>query len=197
MDAIEELTAERRDIALDRLELVVQLYELLVTEIRKRIDVVARDDRVETLLEVSVDLGFVRLALVGGVPVTCKAMRILTRVAAAAALISFPLAACGGGSSTPSSLSGADVTVHAKDTLKFDKSEYTVKAGDVKIGYVNDGNIPHTLQIDGQPQFAKISLNSHGQSQIGEANLAPGTYQIYCDIPGHRAAGMQADLVVQ
>jgi plastocyanin len=124
-------------------------------------------------------------------------MRILTRTAAAAALIAFLLAACGGGSSTPSSLSGADVTVHAKDTLKFDKSEYTAKAGTVKIGYVNDGNIPHTLQIDGQPNFQKLTLNSHGQSQIGSVDLPPGTYQIYCDIPGHRSAGMQANLVIQ
>ena len=122
-------------------------------------------------------------------------MRILIRTVAVAALIAVPLAACGGGSSTSGPLAGTDVTVHAKDTLRFDKSDYTAKAGPVKIGYVNDGSLTHTLLIDGQPNF-KLQVNSKGQSQIGDATLSPGTYQIYCDIPGHRAAGMQANLVV-
>jgi plastocyanin len=123
-------------------------------------------------------------------------MRILIRVAFAAALIALPLGACGGGSSASGPLAGADVTVHAKDTLRFDKSEYTAKAGTIKIGYVNDGNLTHTLVIDGHPEFNKLQVSSKGQSQIGTAQLPPGTYQIYCDIPGHRAAGMQANLVV-
>jgi nitrite reductase (NO-forming) len=120
---------------------------------------------------------------------------MLTRIAAAAALIAMPLAACGGGSSTEGSVAGADVTVRAKDTLKFDKGEYDAKAGAIKIGYINDGSLPHTLLIDGQPGF-KLQVNSRGQSEIGDANLTAGTYEIFCDIPGHRAAGMQANLVV-
>jgi plastocyanin len=123
-------------------------------------------------------------------------MRILIRVAFAALFVALPLGACGGGSSSSGPLSGADVTVHAKDTLRFDKSEYTAKAGTIKIGYVNDGNLTHTLLIDGHPEFSKLQVASKGQSQIGTAQLPAGTYQIYCDIPGHRAAGMQASLVV-
>jgi len=123
-------------------------------------------------------------------------MRILIRAAAAAALIALLLSACGGGSSTSGPLAGADVTVHAKDTLRFDKSEYTAKAGSIKIGYVNDGSLAHTLLIDGHPEFNKLEVTSKGQSQIGTAQLPAGTYVMYCDIPGHRAAGMQANLVV-
>jgi uncharacterized cupredoxin-like copper-binding protein len=123
-------------------------------------------------------------------------MRILIRTVAVAALIAMPLAACGGGSSTSGPLAGADVTVHAKDTLRFDKSSYEAKAGAIKIGYVNDGSLTHTLLIDGHPEFNKLEVTSKGQSQIGEAQLPAGTYELYCDIPGHRAAGMQASLVV-
>ena len=95
-------------------------------------------------------------------------------------------------------MAGADVTVHAKDTLRFDKTEYRPrpKPATVKIGYVNDGSLTHTLLIDGHPEFNKLQVTSKGQSEIGTAQLQPGTYQIYCDIPGHRAAGMQANLVV-
>ena len=121
-----------------------------------------------------------------------------TAVAAiAVASIALALGACGGGSSTSGPLAGADVTVHAKDTLRFDKSEYTAKAGPIKIGYVNDGSLTHTLLIDGHPEFNKLEVTSKGQSQISPpVQLPPGTYQLYCDIPGHRAAGMQANLVV-
>src|SRR5215831_21040868 len=105
-------------------------------------------------------------------------MRTLTRTVAAAALIALLLAGCGGGSSTSASLPGADVTVHAKDTLRFDKSEYTAKAGTIKIGYVNDGSLTHTLLIDGHPEFNKLEVTSKGQSKIGEVQLQPGTYQI-------------------
>jgi plastocyanin len=123
-------------------------------------------------------------------------MRKLIHIVAVAALIALPFAACSGGSSTSGSLSGADVTVHAKDTLKFDKSEYSAKAGTIKIGYVADGSLPHTLLIDGHPEFNKLSVSGKGSSQIGDANLPAGSYTLYCDIPGHRAAGMQATLVV-
>ncbi|HEX2381810.1 MAG TPA: sulfocyanin-like copper-binding protein [Acidimicrobiales bacterium] len=123
-------------------------------------------------------------------------MRILIRTAAAISLIAVPLGACSGGSSTSGPLTGADVTVHAKDTLRFDKSEYDAKAGSIKVGYVNDGSLTHSLLIDQHPEFQRLQVTSKGQSQIGEAELPPGTYEIYCDIPGHREAGMQANLVV-
>ena len=119
-----------------------------------------------------------------------KIMRTLIRTAAAIAMVALPLGACSGGSSTSGPLSGADVTVHAKDTLRFDKSEYDAKAGTIKLGYVNDGSLVHTLLIDGHPEFQKLQVNHKGESQIGDAQLAPGTYEIYCDIPGHRQAGM-------
>jgi plastocyanin len=123
-------------------------------------------------------------------------LKTITRTAVAAALIALPLAACGGGSSTASDdISKADVTVHALDTLKFDKSEYSVPSGDVTIGYVDDGSIQHTLLIDGHGGF-KLTVNKKGQAKAGTTNLTPGTYTIYCDVPTHREAGMQSTLTV-
>lgn len=120
---------------------------------------------------------------------------MLTRTAVAVALVAMPVAACSSGGSTGGAVAGADVTVHAKDTLKFDKSEYQAKAGTVKIGYKDDGSLTHTLLIDGQSGF-KLQVAGRGQTQTGDVNLAAGTYTIYCDIPGHRGAGMEAKLVV-
>jgi plastocyanin len=123
-------------------------------------------------------------------------LKTITRTAAAAALTLLPLAACGGGSSTANDdVSNVDVKVHALDALRFDKTEYTVHSGDISIGYVDDGSLQHDLLIDGHGGF-KLTVSGSGSSRVGKTNLAPGTYTIYCDIPTHREAGMQAKLIV-
>ncbi len=109
------------------------------------------------------------------------------------------LAGCGGGdSATPSSSSsagaGRDLTVLAETTLRFDKPAYTALAGDISITYKNDGSLPHTLLIENHPEFAKLSI---GSTAKGSVTLPAGSYTIYCDIAGHRAAGMQATLTVK
>lgn len=141
-----------------------------------------------------------RLALERRVLVTCRAVlslspsTLLRRIAIAAAL-SVPLAACGGGSSTGSSTPTASVTVKAKDTLTFDKASYRALAGPVSFTYTDDGNLVHTLVIEAKSGF-KLQVNSKGETDKGSIDLTPGTYTIYCDIAGHRAAGMHATLTV-
>jgi len=122
-------------------------------------------------------------------------MRTLLRSAIASAVVLVPLAACGSGSSASNPVAGADVTVHAKDTLKFDESRYEAKAGTITIGYRDDGSLAHTLVIDGHPGF-KLEVSKRGQTVTGQVDLPAGTYTIFCDIPGHRSAGMEAQLVV-
>jgi len=118
----------------------------------------------------------------------------LFRTIAGAALLLLPFAACGGGSSTGGgSADGADVTVHAQDSLKFDKTDYSAKTGDVKIAYVGDGSLTHTLLIKDKSGF-KLQV-SH-DTKTGTVNLTPGSYTLYCDIPGHESAGMKATLTV-
>ena len=120
----------------------------------------------------------------------------LFRTVASAALVVLPFAACGGGSSSGGgSVSGADLTVHAQDALKFDKTDYTAKAGDLTIGYVDDGSWTHTLLIKEKPDF-KLQVSSRGDSKSAKVTLPAGTYTLFCDVPGHEAAGMKATLNV-
>jgi plastocyanin len=120
----------------------------------------------------------------------------LFRTIAGAALLLLPFAACGGGSSTGGgSTEGADVTVHAQDSLKFDKTDYSAKTGDVKIAYVADGSLTHTLLIQDKGGF-KLQISGRGDTKTGTVNLTPGSYTLFCDIPGHESAGMKATLTV-
>ena len=103
----------------------------------------------------------------------------------------------GGSSSNPPAPANPDLTVHAED-IHFDKKAYTVKAGDVKIAYPNDGAQTHTLVVQnpsGDAVGAKLRV-APGKETGGSYQLAPGTYTLYCDITGHREAGMQASLTV-
>ncbi len=104
------------------------------------------------------------------------------------------LAACGGGSSGSSvdtGSSGADVqvlTVTSLDTLKFDPAELTAKAGRIKFVHENGGGIIHSFVVKGELRIA-----NNGDDTV---TLEPGTYEYYCDVPGHQAGGMHGTLTV-
>lgn len=112
------------------------------------------------------------------------------------------LAGCGddsddGGSSGDDGGTPADVVVHGNDRLRFDKETYTATAGSITIELVNDGSQPHTLLFDEDDvDFEKLRAESKNDSDRGTVELRPGTYTIYCDVTGHRSAGMEATLVV-
>lgn len=110
------------------------------------------------------------------------------------------LTGCGGGDESASddgaSATPADVVVRGNDALKWDQKQYAGKAGAIKIQLVNDGTLPHTLLIEKVSAFKKLSVTGKGQTATGTATLEPGTYTIFCDVAGHRSAGMEATLVV-
>jgi len=108
------------------------------------------------------------------------------------------LAACGDDdtTTTPDPTSppsdGPTLVVGAKDDLTFDEDAYEVEAGDVTFIYRNEGSVAHTLLIKDVDGF-KLSV---GREDKGDVDLDPGTYELYCDIAGHEAAGMVAELTV-
>jgi plastocyanin len=120
-------------------------------------------------------------------------------VAGAAVALAITLAACGGddgdtGSTPTSSESGgSSIVVKARDQLKFDKDAYEAEAGTVDVTYQNTGSVAHTLLIKGKSGF-KLAV---GSTDEGSIDLDPGTYTLYCDIAGHEAAGMKAELTVK
>jgi uncharacterized cupredoxin-like copper-binding protein len=103
----------------------------------------------------------------------------------------------GASDSTAAAAVDADVTVHAAD-IGFPEKEFTATAGSVTIAYVNDpGLTMHTLLIDGieKAEFF-LEVNGAGDQDSGTVELAAQEYTIYCDVPGHRAAGMEGTLTV-
>ena len=116
------------------------------------------------------------------------------------AALTLPLVACGdddsgddAGSDTGPPPAGA-VHVTASDGLEFDSNEYTAPAGDVTFVY-SGGSIQHSLVVEGHEDEMRLVIS--GDEDQGSLSLDAGEYVIYCDIAGHRAAGMEAALLVE
>jgi len=69
-----------------------------------------------------------------------------------------------------------------------------IPAGEVQIALSNDGAALHNLVFENGP--SSEDLNSGETSTFDVGNLEPGTYTIFCAVPGHRDAGMETHLVV-
>jgi plastocyanin len=84
--------------------------------------------------------------------------------------------------------------VDAFPDLRFQAKRFDVPAGINLVKYVDKGGT-HTLLFDENkvPGFLLAVPNGRNEAKV---ELEEGTYVIYCDLPGHRAAGMEADVVV-
>jgi uncharacterized cupredoxin-like copper-binding protein len=89
----------------------------------------------------------------------------------------------------------ADTLDVVAQDIKLTKPSYTATAGVITITYENEGQIEHTLLIDGVSGF-ELDVKAHGDTDTGTVTLKPGSYTLYCGMPGHRAAGMHATLTV-
>jgi len=119
--------------------------------------------------------------------------RTLLASAAVTALVA-TLGACGDTDDGASGCNaGPELTVGAEDDLVFDAERYEAAPGCIDITYTNNGSIAHTLLVRGKSGF-KLAV---GNTDQGTVDLPAGTYELYCDIAGHEAAGMVAELVVE
>ncbi|MEA2585086.1 MAG: hypothetical protein QOF33_3171 [Thermomicrobiales bacterium] len=110
-----------------------------------------------------------------------------------------------GGTSTASPVASPAVAVSGVQAvaptvemvdIAFSPKEITIPANtDVVVNLVNKGVTVHSFDID--------ALNVHsgqytgGQTGTVTINAAPGEYEYYCAIPGHKPAGMVGKLIVQ
>jgi uncharacterized cupredoxin-like copper-binding protein len=105
------------------------------------------------------------------------------------------LTACGGsGGGSGGSVEGTKVTL---TEFKFDPKDITVHSGKVTFTLVNAGTVSHDMTVADQSGkvLDKSPLVQAGDSQVYTIdNLPAGKYVIYCDVPGHRASGMEGTL---
>jgi uncharacterized cupredoxin-like copper-binding protein len=89
----------------------------------------------------------------------------------------------------------AATTVNVSETeFKIALGATSLKAGKITFDVKNDGKIPHDLAIKGMSD--ETNLIEAGGSATLAVTLKPGTYELYCSVPGHEAAGMKLSVTV-
>ncbi len=87
-------------------------------------------------------------------------------------------------------------TIHATIEL----SEFAIRGdlamaeGDLTIDIVNVGSQVHNLAFEDGSVSADLAGGESATFRVGE--LEGGTYTVFCNIPGHREAGMEAEFIV-
>lgn len=107
------------------------------------------------------------------------------------------LTACSGTPATPTEPAGQNITVGALDAFAFDPAALSAKVGEeVTVTLDNKGVLEHNFVI--------TEFDVHLGPLAGGTKSAPGTftptaagtYTYFCDVPGHREAGMEGTLTV-
>lgn len=90
---------------------------------------------------------------------------------------------------------GGTLAVRSPD-FSFEILEDNAVDGPVEVTFQNDHNTLHNFRIDEAAGETKKVEAAGGESVTGTLQLFAGTYTFYCDVPGHRAAGMEGTLTV-
>jgi plastocyanin len=80
--------------------------------------------------------------------------------------------------------------------LRFTEDSLQANAGEVEIVMENPSSLPHNVALEGNGVDEKGEIVGKGEQSTVSATVAPGTYEFYCSVPGHEAAGMKGELVV-
>jgi len=118
-------------------------------------------------------------------------------------LLAAAVIGCGGSDATPTpeptpspAPEAAALVVEASE-FKYEPPELTISsAGSTTISLVNKGVVEHDFTIDALDDF-QIAV-AIGQTEEGTlTDPAAGTYEYYCTVPGHKAAGMFGTLTIE
>jgi uncharacterized cupredoxin-like copper-binding protein len=118
---------------------------------------------------------------------------------AAAALTAVLLLA--GGPSANAAASGKTVhlSANAAGKLKFNKTKITVSHGKVTFVMANPSSSgkPHAIAVEGKHVDKDGKTVQPGGTSKVTVTLKKGTYEFYCPVDGHKAAGMEGKITVK
>ena len=77
--------------------------------------------------------------------------------------------------------------------FKITPGPATIAAGG-SLAVTNDGTTVHDLTVEG---LATPELAAGESATLDVSSLSPGTYELYCQIAGHRDSGMETELTVE
>lgn len=144
----------------------------------------------------------------------------VARTASVGAMLSSIMLLAGCGSDTPPDVATEPTTelaVTGTDRIEFEPAEFAIPGGEeVTLEFSAGEAVEHDFVVAGAADVGTVRSGAHGDegppiesddlavahADPGQAAAAtfvidePGTYEVYCSVPGHREAGMVATLTV-
>jgi uncharacterized cupredoxin-like copper-binding protein len=114
-------------------------------------------------------------------------------------IVAAALAACGGGGAPQPA---ADKTVNIDATeFAFNPNTFSGTVGQkITFKINNKGTVDHNfviLNADGSQELAKTEVKVGASATLDFTPTAAGEYQVDCNLPGHKEAGMVGKLIVK
>jgi uncharacterized cupredoxin-like copper-binding protein len=101
---------------------------------------------------------------------------------------------------TPKASAGQTIKLNADADggLYFEPRKLKAKSGTVTLAMDNPSSTgkQHGIAVEGNGVDKDGQIVSPGSKSTITVTLKPGTYEYYCPVPGHKAAGMKGTLVV-
>jgi uncharacterized cupredoxin-like copper-binding protein len=119
--------------------------------------------------------------------------------AAALVAIAFLAAACGGdGDENAESQAAPRQTVTISETdFALDPASVSVdSAGTYAFEVVNDGQVAHALEVEGEGIEEETETLEPGERATLTVELEAGSYELYCPVGDHADRGMKGELKV-
>ena len=88
------------------------------------------------------------------------------------------------------------VTADESGNLAWEPTELSTSAGPVTIELDNPSSVPHNVELEGSG-VQEVSDTVAQDTTSVTADLQPGEYTYFCNVPGHREAGMEGTLTVE
>jgi plastocyanin len=109
-----------------------------------------------------------------------------------------------GGASTPeatqeSSGGGGEALTLTADpggNISWEPGELSAAAGSVTITLVNDSDVPHAVEVEGNGVEEESETITGGETEL-TVDLEAGEYTFYCPVGQHRQNGMEGTLTVE
>lgn len=100
------------------------------------------------------------------------------------------------GAASPAAGGGAAATfnLEAHDPYNWSTKKFTIEAGGT-VTVKNIGVLPHDFSVDALKIAQPLDPGKTYEVKI-PADAKPGDYEFYCNVPGHKAAGMFGKLIV-
>jgi plastocyanin len=77
------------------------------------------------------------------------------------------------------------VTADPGGAISWDKDSLSAKAGQVTLKLVNDSQIPHAIEIEGNGVEEETKTITQSTADV-TVDLKPGTYEYYCPVGDHK-----------